>query len=153
MFSRTDVRDDRPSSCTGPADSLAAGVPYAYASVTRGLTTVVFTAGACPLDTSGATIAAGDVEAQAETVMTNLRSALQAAGARLDDVVKTTVYVASGDRADLAAAWRVVHAHFRGARTPSTLLGVSVLGYPRTSWSKWRPSRRWPNSPGNVGRV
>ena len=63
-----------------PAD-LAAGVPYAYAAVTRGRTTVVFTAGACPLDASGATMAAGDVEAQAEATMANLRRALQAAGA------------------------------------------------------------------------
>jgi enamine deaminase RidA (YjgF/YER057c/UK114 family) len=112
-----------------PAD-LAAGVPYAYAAVTRGRTAVVFTAGACPLDGSAATIAAGDVEGQAEATMANLRRALHAAGARLEDVVKTTVYVASDDRADLAAAWRVVHAHFGAHEPPSTLLGVSVLGYP-----------------------
>ena len=112
-----------------PAD-LAAGVPYAYTAVTSGRPLLVFTAGACPLDAAGATVAGGDVEAQAETVMANLRSALQAAGARLDDVVKTTVYVASSDRADLAAAWRVVHRHFAPHEPPSTLLGVSVLGYP-----------------------
>jgi enamine deaminase RidA (YjgF/YER057c/UK114 family) len=112
-----------------PAD-LAAGVPYAYAAVTRGRPLLVFTAGACPLDASGSTVAPGDVAAQAETVMANLRSALQAAGARLDDVVKTTVYVASDDRADLVAAWRVVHRHFGSHEPPSTLLGVRVLGYP-----------------------
>jgi enamine deaminase RidA (YjgF/YER057c/UK114 family) len=43
--------------------------------------------------------------------MANLRSALQAPGARLDDVVKITVYVASSDRVDLVAAWNVVHRH------------------------------------------
>jgi enamine deaminase RidA (YjgF/YER057c/UK114 family) len=74
-------------------------------------------------------VAVGDVAAQAETVMANLRSALQAAGAQLDDVVKTTVYVASSDRADLVAAWRVVHRHFGSHEPPSTLLGVSALGY------------------------
>lgn len=113
----------------GPID-LAPNVPYAYAAVTRDRPVLVFTAGACPLDDSGATVAAGDVAAQAETVMANLRNALREAGAVLDDVVKTTVYVASNDRADLVAAWRVVHRHFGSHEPPSTLLGVTALGYP-----------------------
>jgi len=112
-----------------PGD-LAAGVPYAYAATTRGRSLCVFTAGACPLDGSGSTVAAGDVVAQAEQVMTNLVGALHAAGARLDDVVKTTVYVASGDRSDLTAAWSVVRRHFGLHDPPSTLLGVTSLGYP-----------------------
>lgn len=61
--------------------------------------------------------------------MTNLRTALAAAGAQLDDVVKTTVYVASQRREDLHAAWAVVSRHFGEHDVPSTLLGVSVLGY------------------------
>ena len=109
---------------------LAAGVPYAYAATTRGRPLLVFTAGACPLDGSGSTVGAGDVEAQAEQAMANLRRALHSAGARLDDVVKTTVYVASSERSDLVAAWGVVRRHFGAHDPPATLLGVSVLGYP-----------------------
>ncbi|HXP33458.1 MAG TPA: RidA family protein [Acidimicrobiales bacterium] len=112
-----------------PAD-LAAGVPYAYAVTTRNRPLCVFTAGACPLDGSGSTVAAGDVVAQAEQMMANLGVALHAAGARLDDVVKITVYVASSERADLVAAWVVVRQHFGAHDPPGTLLGVSVLGYP-----------------------
>jgi enamine deaminase RidA (YjgF/YER057c/UK114 family) len=44
-------------------------------------------------------------------------------------VVKVTVYVASGDRADLVTAWRVVHGQFAGHEPAATLIGVSVLGY------------------------
>jgi enamine deaminase RidA (YjgF/YER057c/UK114 family) len=62
--------------------------------------------------------------------MTNLRIALRAAGADLDDVLKTTVYVASARREDLVAAWEVVSRHFGSHDAPSTLLGVTVLGYP-----------------------
>jgi enamine deaminase RidA (YjgF/YER057c/UK114 family) len=113
-----------------PPAGLAAGVPYAYAAVTGGRPVLVFTAGACPLDADGATVATGDVRAQAEAVMVNLRAALASAGAHLDDVVKTTIYVASADRADLEAAWRVVHRHFGEHEPPSTLVGVSILGYP-----------------------
>jgi len=46
-----------------------------------------------------------------------------------DDVLKTTVYVASDDRADLVRAWDVIAEAFGDARPPSTLLGVAMLGY------------------------
>jgi enamine deaminase RidA (YjgF/YER057c/UK114 family) len=109
---------------------LADSAPYAYAAVAPPGTRLVFTAGACPLDAAGGTVAPGDVAAQAEQVMQNLRIALRAAGAGLDDVLKTTVYVASQRREDLVTAWEVVSRHFGSHDAPSTLLGVTVLGYP-----------------------
>ena len=111
------------------SEDLTARAPYAYAAVTEPTARIVVTAGACPLDPSGATVAVGDVAGQAEQVMANLRTALLAAGADLDSVVKTTVYVATRDREDLVAAWDVVRRHFGEHDAPSTLLGVSVLGY------------------------
>jgi len=108
---------------------LAGTAPYAYAAVTDP-GRMVFTAGACPLDADGATVAPGDVAGQARQVMANLTVALAAAGAGLDDVLKTTVYVATADRADLVAAWDVVRAAFGEHAAPSTLVGVTVLGYP-----------------------
>ncbi len=38
---------------------LAPDVPYAYTSVVPGGRVLVFTAGACPLDVAGTTVAAG----------------------------------------------------------------------------------------------
>jgi len=111
------------------AADLTDGAPYAYAAVSPPDARLIFTAGACPLDAAGETVAPGDVAAQAEQVMHNLRLALRAAGAGLDDVLKTTVYVASAERADLVTAWEVVRRHFGSHDAPSTLLGVSVLGY------------------------
>ena len=90
----------------------------------------VYAAGACPLDDAGEVVAPGDVPAQAAQVMRNLVEALRTAGCGLDDVLKTTVYVASSDRADLVAAWDVVRAAFGDHDAPSTLLGVAMLGYP-----------------------
>jgi enamine deaminase RidA (YjgF/YER057c/UK114 family) len=113
----------RPSALTDVA-------PYAYAAVAHDVSQLVFTAGACPLDEVGATVAAGDAAGQAEQVMANLTTALHAAGAGLTDVVKTTVYVASQRREDLLAAWEVVHRRFGDHDVPSTLLGVALLGYP-----------------------
>lgn len=108
------------------APGLTADVPYAYAAATGAL---VWTAGACPLDDAG-DVVDGDVAAQAAVVMANLVGALEAAGCSLTSVLKTTVYVASTDRADLVAAWDVVRAAFGDHDAPSTLLGVTVLGYP-----------------------
>jgi len=108
---------------------LASTVPYAYAAVTDP-GRMVFTAGACPLDADGVTVAPGDVAGQARQVMANLATALAATGAQLTDVLKTTVYVATSDRADLTAAWEVVRAAFGEHPAPSTLVGVTVLGFP-----------------------
>jgi|SRR5699024_10344905 len=105
-------------------------VPYAYAAVTESASHHLFTAGACPIDEHDAVVAVGDVAGQAEQVMANLSAALTAAGAGLADVVKTTVYVATAQRQDLLTAWDVVRRHFGDHDAPSTLLGVTILGYP-----------------------
>lgn len=105
-------------------------VPYAYAAVAESASRHLFTAGACPIDEHDAVVAVGDVAGQAEQVMANLSAALIAAGAELTDVIKTTVYVATTQRKDLLAAWDVVQRHFGNHDAPSTLLGVTILGYP-----------------------
>ncbi len=108
---------------------LYPGVPYAYAAQSdqAGL---IFTAGACPLDEHGVVTAPGDVAAQARQALANLVVTLEESGAAIRDILKTTVYVASADRADLVTAWDEVAAVFGDHDAPSTLLGVTVLGYP-----------------------
>jgi enamine deaminase RidA (YjgF/YER057c/UK114 family) len=108
---------------------LYPGVPYSYAAVTPAGSTV-FTAGACPIDAHGAVVAEGDIAGQTRQTLDNLLVALRAAGCGLEDVVKTTVYVASSDRAELVAAWEVVEDCFGTGGPPSTLLGVAALGFP-----------------------
>lgn len=110
------------------ADGLYSGAPYAYASVAPP-GSLIFTAGACPVDENGDVTAIGDYVRQAEHVMANLIAALAAAGASLTDVLKTTVFVASADKSDLLDVWQVVRAAFGDHDAPSTLLGVAVLGY------------------------
>ena len=116
-----------PSENLNPPE-LYEGVPYSYVAVAPDGGTV-FTAGACPLDADGAIVGPGDVAAQARQTLDNLIVALRAADCTLEDVVKTTVYVASSDQADLLAAWAVVESEFGTDGPPSTLLGVSVLGF------------------------
>ena len=110
------------------SESLSGEVPYAYAAVVSG-GSLVFTAGACPLDDDGEVSPVGDLAGQAALVMRNLETALAAAGARLIDVAKTTVYVATADRADLVTVWQVVRGAFGDHDAPSTLVAVPLLGY------------------------
>ena len=112
------------------SSELFAGPPYADAAVVRDRRLLVFTAGACPIDHAGDTSDVGDVTGQAERTMDNLVEALAAAGASLHNVVKTTVYVASGERSELVDAWNVVRRRFGDHEPPATLLGVRVLGHP-----------------------
>lgn len=61
--------------------------------------------------------------------MANLRTALAAAGAGIEDVISTRVLVATADSEELVAAWEVVRDAFGAHDVPSTLMGVTVLGY------------------------
>ncbi len=108
---------------------LAGAVPYHYAAVAPP-GRLLFTAGACPLDAAGNVVGPGDLEKQARQTLANLLAVLAAGGCGADDLVKTTVYVASAERADLVRVWNVVAETLAPARPPSTLLGVGQLGYP-----------------------
>jgi enamine deaminase RidA (YjgF/YER057c/UK114 family) len=109
-------------------DSLFGDVPYEYGAIAPA-GAILFTAGACPLDSNGNIVGPGDPVEQAGAALHNLIVALARFGAAPEDLVKTTVYVV-GDRSDLVAVWNVVEAGLAPTRPPSTLLGVSVLGYP-----------------------
>jgi enamine deaminase RidA (YjgF/YER057c/UK114 family) len=82
-----------------------------------------------PLDEQGHVVEPGDIAGQMRQAVANLQVTLDESGAKLSDVVKTTVYVCSARREDLVAAWNVVAAAFGDHDAPSTLLGVAALGY------------------------
>ncbi|GAA3507344.1 RidA family protein [Streptomyces showdoensis] len=109
--------------------SLSDVAEYAYAATAPAEARLIFLAGACPLDADGATVAVGDVAGQAAQAVANLRTALKDAGATLQDVISTRVLVATHRQPDLVTAWEVVRDAFGDHDVPSTLMGVTVLGY------------------------
>ncbi|WP_432248294.1 RidA family protein [Streptomyces sanyensis] len=109
--------------------SLSDVAEYAYAATAPAESRLIFLAGSCPLAEDGSTVAVGDVAGQAAKSVENLRTALKDAGAELQDVISTRVLVASDRQADLVAAWEVVRDAFGAHDVPSTLMGVTVLGY------------------------
>ena len=53
----------------------------------------IFASGQIPLDPASGELVGGEIEDQARQVLTNLRAVLEAAGAELHDVVRTTIYL------------------------------------------------------------
>ena len=101
---------------------------YAHAAVATGAR-LILTAGAVPLDDHGNLVGPGDYAQQTRQTIDNLLQQLSAAGAPAGDVLKTTVYVVAKTEADLTAVWKIVQASAL-APAASTLLGVTLLGYP-----------------------
>ena len=89
--------------------------PYNQAIVANGL---VFVAGQIALDPiTGAIVGEGDVAAQSERAMESLKAILEAAGASLQDVVKTTVFLA--DMNDFPTVNAVYARYFDEATAPA----------------------------------
>ncbi|GAA2959087.1 RidA family protein [Streptomyces flavovirens] len=128
-LTRNDL-DTMPSAVTLIRSAALSDVAeYAYAATAPAEARLIFLAGACPLNEDGSTAAVGDYAGQAAKALENMKTALAAAGATLEDVISTRVLVASARQEDLVTAWQVVRDAFGEHDVPSTLFGVTVLGY------------------------
>lgn len=108
-------------------DAPAPVGPYNQAIAASGQ--MVFVAGQIAIDPDvGDVVYAGDVAKQSEQVMTNIVAILAAAGARLEDVVKTTVFLA--DMNDFAAM-NAVYARYFPEETAPARACVQVSRLPK----------------------
>ena len=85
----------------------AAVGPYSQAIVHHGL---VYTAGQLGIDPQTGKLVEGGIEAQTRQALTNLQAILEAAGTRMANVLKTTVFMQ--DLADFAAMNQVYAGFF-----------------------------------------
>jgi enamine deaminase RidA (YjgF/YER057c/UK114 family) len=93
-----------------------------------GHTRQIFVAGQTPRDRDGNCVGAGDMRAQIEQVGCNIRDALEAAGASLADIVKTTTYVT--DMEEYFRHQDVRMKFFADALPTSTTVQVARLSRP-----------------------
>jgi 2-iminobutanoate/2-iminopropanoate deaminase len=96
--------------------------PYSQAVSDGGF---LFASGQVPLDPATGELVTGGFEAGVERVFDNLEAVLAAAGCRLDDVVKTTVYLLR--MADFAAMNAVYAKRFGNHRPARSTVAVAEL--------------------------
>ncbi len=89
---------------------------------------MVLQSGTTAIDRQGNVRGMGDVARQVETIMRIAQWSMGKAGGRLDDVVRSRIYVTDVANADPAA--RALAAYFRDVRPASTLVQVNGLARP-----------------------
>jgi len=87
--------------------------PYSQALVSNDL---LFVSGQIPLDPATGALVSGGIEQAVERIFDSIQAILAAAGATLDDVVKTTVYLV---RMSDFAAMNAVYARRFGSHRPA----------------------------------
>jgi 2-iminobutanoate/2-iminopropanoate deaminase len=107
------------------ADAAPAAIgPYSHGVVSNGM---LFCSGQIPLDPDSGELIDGDTAAQARRCLDNLSAVCDAAGAKLVDAVRLTVYLT-----DLAGDWQQVNeaygSYFGDEGAPARVaIGVAAL--------------------------
>lgn len=109
---------------TDAAPAPVIGAPYSQGVVARA-GRMVFVSGQLPLDPATGELDGADMASQARRSLANIRAVLEAAGAGMGDVVKTTVFLT--DMADFAAMNAVYAEAFAGHAPARATVGVAEL--------------------------
>ncbi len=111
-------------------DGLPRNQAFTNVVVVTGPTKTVYVGGQDAVDASGAVVGKGDIKTQAEQVLENLQTALEAAGVGLEHVVKWNVYVVQGQPPQ--PAFEVFQRVWGDRPNPPaiTLVFVSSLAHP-----------------------
>jgi 2-iminobutanoate/2-iminopropanoate deaminase len=86
---------------------------------------LLFLAGQIPIDPVSGQLVTGDIVAETDRIIENMRAVLSAAGASLSNVLKTTVYLTS--MTDFAAFNQAYSRHFSNQPPARTTVAVAAL--------------------------
>ena len=100
-------------------------VPFYVRAITSG--PFVFVSGTTSLDAKGR-VQGKDASEQTRATMRKIESALKAAGSRLADLTRMTIFVT--DIRDMAAVTKALRTALKGSVVTSTLVAVSALAVP-----------------------
>lgn len=99
--------------------------PYSQGVVAEG--SFIFTAGQIPINPKTGELVQGDIQTQSRQVLDNLKAVLEASGAGLENVVKTTVFLS--DMNDFAAMNEIYAEYF--PQNPPARSAVQVARLPK----------------------
>ena len=116
------IAQERHPVVTDKAPRPLQGAPYSQAIATRGL---VFCSGQVPLDPVSGELVEGGIAEQARQVMENLKAVVEAAGATMQDIAKTTIFMT--DLGDYGTINEVYGSYFEGAPPARSAVQVSAL--------------------------
>lgn len=113
-------------------DGLFKNPAYSQLVVTRGPVKTVYVGGQNAIDKDGQVVGKGDLNAQAEQTLTNLKLALQAGGASLNHVIKWNVYIVQGQ--DAQVAFQALQDDLKTMPHPPIITGVYVAALARPEY-------------------
>ena len=106
-------------------DGLVHSPAFSHVAVVPPGATTIYVGGQNSVDADGALVGGDDVAAQSIRALENVKTALAAAGAGIDDVVQWTVLFVDG--VDIAAAYGAIASEL-ATEQPGLVTGASVAG-------------------------
>jgi enamine deaminase RidA (YjgF/YER057c/UK114 family) len=113
-------------------EGLVRNPAFTQAIAVDGSHRTIYVGGQDAVDADGNVVGEGSLETQTRQVFHNLKDVLSSAGARLEDVVKWTVYILSNQL--LAPAFQVFQEEWGRRANPPTITVLRVAGLAGPKW-------------------
>ncbi len=107
-------------------DGLPRNPAFSNVAVVSGNVMTIYVGGQDAIDAEGKIVGIGDIAAQTEQVLHNLRTALEAAGALPEDVVKWNVFIVDGQ--DFASGYAAFQRVWGNRPNPPLITAAVVKG-------------------------
>jgi enamine deaminase RidA (YjgF/YER057c/UK114 family) len=107
-------------------DGLSKNPAFSQVITVRGSAKTIYVGGQNAVDAAGAIVGKGDFAAQSEQALANVQTALAAAGAGLEHVVKWGVYIVAGQ--ELRVGFAAFQRAWGQRPNPPTVTGLFVAG-------------------------
>lgn len=107
-------------------DELLKNPAFSQIAVTKGNGSTIYIGGQNAITKNLEIIGKGDIARQTEFILQNIETALNAAGATLDDLFKLTIYIVLGQ--DVRKGFEGAQSFLKKLKNPPVISGIVVAG-------------------------